>query len=498
MGWARVISGGPTGRYSIELDWGQSTRTTVLAALTARLAALDGRIVVAEANVLSADAQEATLLAEVTAQMDAYIAASIALPPGAPRPDSAGFKNAMLLLTKMRQFNSGMRLGLEKLKFERAVARERFTYWTNFNPVETRNAWCASLKEDKAPGSLVATLDIKGESDLIVIAPEARGWQPSDGVLTAREMMSPEQAFWNAAVLPGWQKFKPTYRWGTATSIDYAADTMNVTLGEARSSAQRLNVNQASTLAAVPVVYGLCNSKAFRVDDRVVVQFQGQDWTDPLVIGFLDNPRGCDWQCIGSSGVIPVYASTRLASADFLFDNWDSLDIFFKLPSVSASWINLKTASGDLSGETAAAIHPDITTKTTSHIHIARSYLTSDWSFDGDDAETRQVVAYIYRDGDDFVTGNPGFDLPPGYVCGLFLSVETFNNVPPLNEIAELRVMDGSTVVFNAAFRRTFPSGKWRLEVDSRSGITVLLVSDAMFFEQVRQLDGYTLYSEAP
>ena len=58
--------------------------------------------------------------------------------------------------------------------------------------------------------------------------------------------------------------------------------------------------------------------------------------------------------------------------------------------------------------------------------------------------------------------------------------------------------MDGSTVVFNAAFRRTFPSGKWRLEVDSRSGITVLLVSDAMFFEQVRQLDGYTLYSEAP
>jgi len=113
MGWARIVSGGPTGRYSIELDWGQSTRTTVLAALTARLAALDGRIVVAEANVLSADAQEATLLAGVTAQMDAYIAASIALPPGAPRPDSAGFKNAMLLLTKMRQFNSGMRLGLE-------------------------------------------------------------------------------------------------------------------------------------------------------------------------------------------------------------------------------------------------------------------------------------------------------------------------------------------------------------------------------------------------
>ena len=73
-----------------------------------------------------------------------------------------------------------------------------------------------------------------------------------------------------------------------------------------------------------------------------------------------------------------------------------------------------------------------------------------------------------------------------------------FNNQPPLNEIVELRIMDGSTVVFNAAFRTTFPSSKWRLEVDARSGITVLMASDAMFYEPVRQLDGYTLYSEAP
>ena len=214
MGWARIIDGGPTGRYNIELDWGESTRTAVLAALGVRVAELDAKLAIAEAKVITADAQEATLRAAVTAQMDAYIAASIALPPGSPRPDSSAFRSAMALLTKVRQGHAGLRLTVEKLKFERAVALDRVSYWTNFNSIESRPAWCSSLTEDAAPGSVVATLDIKGESDLIVIAPEARAWQPSDGVLTAREMMSPEQAFWNAAALPGWQKWQPTYRWG--------------------------------------------------------------------------------------------------------------------------------------------------------------------------------------------------------------------------------------------------------------------------------------------
>jgi hypothetical protein len=36
-----------------------------------------------------------------------------------------------------------------------------------------------------------------------------------------------------------------------------------------------------------------CDCRAFRIDDRVVVAFDGQDWASPRVVGFLDNPRGC-------------------------------------------------------------------------------------------------------------------------------------------------------------------------------------------------------------
>jgi hypothetical protein len=112
-------------------------------------------------------------------------------------------------------------------------------------------------------------------------------------LLTAREVQSPEQAFWNAAVLPGWQKWKPTYRLGTITALDVEADTASVTLDAATSSAQGLNVNQATSLTAVPVEYMTCNASAFEIGDACLVQFVGQDQAAPKVVGFKDHPKSC-------------------------------------------------------------------------------------------------------------------------------------------------------------------------------------------------------------
>ncbi len=489
MGWARIVDGGPTGRYTIELDWGESTRTAVLAALGARVAELDAKLVIAEAKVIAADAQEATLRAEVTAQMNAYIAASTSLPPGATRPDSSGFKNSMALLTKIRQANAGLRLTVDKLKFERAVALDRVSFWTNFNPTETRQAWCASLAEDVPAGALVATLDIKGESDLIVIAPEGRGWNPSDGVLTAREMMSPEQAFWNAAALPGWQKWKPTYRWGTVTAINFALDKMDVALGEANSSAQRLNVNQASALAAVPVIYGTCHSKAFKVGDRVIVQFQGQAWTQPVVIGFLDNPRGCDWMCIGTRNAFPLFATTRQASIDFLFANWSSLSVHFKASTFGSTWINLKDPSS-VPAELSVPPYNDFTDIDADYISLRRTYMAPSWSgtiplASADDAQ--QMYLHIFRPA--FIPGA----LPTGYLGGIFFNWQNISNQQMVDNIAEVRIMLGSDVIFNAATRVPVVDGDINREVRSRSGSQYLIGG-----YYILPLNGYTLYSEAP
>jgi hypothetical protein len=215
------------------------------------------------------------------------------LPPGSTGPTTALYRFELQALAKLRAKNAPLRLRMTALKFERTKVLNTIGQWQGYQTLETRSAWCADRTEGVPAGTLVATAEIPGESALVVICPGCRGWTPADGVLTAREVMSPAQAFLNAAILPGWQKFKPTYRWGTATAIDYAANTMSVALAEARSSAQALNVNQASSLSGVPVQYLTCNASAFEVGDRVVVEFQNQQWSQPRVIGFLDNPKPC-------------------------------------------------------------------------------------------------------------------------------------------------------------------------------------------------------------
>jgi hypothetical protein len=154
---------------------------------------------------------------------------------------------------------------------------------------QEREAWCVDLTED-AEGE-VGTIEVPGEPQRVLIAP---GGQGGLGKLMARALMSPEQAFYNAAILPGWQRFKPTYRVGTAIAVNKTANTMAVTLDDVTSTAQDLNVMKGPlALQNVPVQYMSCNAKAFEDGDRVVVEFVGMTWDNPRVIGFVQNPRRC-------------------------------------------------------------------------------------------------------------------------------------------------------------------------------------------------------------
>jgi hypothetical protein len=111
--------------------------------------------------------------------------------------------------------------------------------------------------------------------------------------LLSRELMSPEQVYFNAAVLPGWQKDLPTYRTGKLTFVDWDANLCNVSLDDARSSAQGLATNKTPQVNGIRFDYMSCNAKAFDNDSRVVLKFPGQSWDDPVVIGFVDTPRKC-------------------------------------------------------------------------------------------------------------------------------------------------------------------------------------------------------------
>jgi hypothetical protein len=123
--------------------------------------------------------------------------------------------------------------------------------------------------------------------------PASANPQYGDGSLRARELLSPEQAYWNVSVLPGWQKHKPMFRTGVLTAVDDDADIGTVELYPAASSAQSLDVNARQTLVDIPIEYMDCDAQPFDVGDRVVVEFGPGGWDDATVIGFVDTPRQC-------------------------------------------------------------------------------------------------------------------------------------------------------------------------------------------------------------
>ena len=298
MGVATIVSGGDEGRYTISVDTGEANRTALVARYTD---GIDQLAVMIENETTTLEAMELALDNTFQERLDlitsVYVSASASgASESVMAPLTLAYSQAMQVyqFERMKVVRQQALVDNYKLQRKNLIAkRERLNALVlTFE----RLAWCADFTEDTPPSSVVATIEIPGESDLILIANGCRAWNWGDGLLVDRALMSPELAFFNAAVLPGWQKWMPTYRWGTCTAIDHDANVMDVALADLHSSAQGLPVNQSASLARVPVQYMTCNSRAFDVGDRVVVIFNGQEWSDPYVIGFVDNPEPCiDW-----------------------------------------------------------------------------------------------------------------------------------------------------------------------------------------------------------
>ena len=160
---------------------------------------------------------------------------------------------------------------------------------------DIRDLWCADLTENLAGNK--ATLEINGEPEHMVLAPLSLEPLPDiperlpHGQLKPMRTMTTAQSVFNWTIMPGWQKWKPTYRTGVIGSI---ADGMaSVTLDDAHSYIKNFEINQAASLDAVPIDYMDCHAGAFEEGDHVVVMFADQDFGHPRVIGFVEEPRGC-------------------------------------------------------------------------------------------------------------------------------------------------------------------------------------------------------------
>lgn len=200
-------------------------------------------------------------------------------------------KGLQIELVKLQSEVKQIDLRLSNLIAENLSALKRRGQLEAIPEFRELRAWCADYTTDLAGEvGLVDVNDEGGQGTLIQpgfqdgAAYSAEG----DGALFPNLGQTAAQIYFNAAVMPGVQKWFPRYRIGTISNI--RNDVCDVMLDDARSSAQNLPINKASSLSDVPILYMDCNGAAFADGDKVLVRFTNNG---PLVVGFEKEPVPC-------------------------------------------------------------------------------------------------------------------------------------------------------------------------------------------------------------
>lgn len=288
MGKARIIESLGEGQYVIEIveareraELAKKDAEARAQKLQADISALDGRIASAQAAVSRAASAQDAAINQYRQEMTEQGASSVNI-------DSI----ALALLNAARQRDN---LKAEKrTKALRAAADNALIARINaLPPLRQMQAWCADYTDDLT--GEVATAEVPGEIGSVIIKPgfeNANQWSANeDGAIQPALASTPAGTFYNLAMMPGWQKWRPTFRTAVITGLD--GDTCSISLDAATSSQHGLSVNAQSSYSGVPILYMECDGGAFEVGDKVLVALVG-NVDRPTVVGFEREPRVCN------------------------------------------------------------------------------------------------------------------------------------------------------------------------------------------------------------
>lgn len=325
MGRGTIVSGGQDGQYQVKLDFGKTRMAGRILQVELYIAGLDPVITEMEAFVEEAKGKWEAAKAALDPLVEAY-AALLADPRQTSELNQQREQARRALAAKTQEVSADLatyqanKSLLERYKLEREGYRARKAALESVETERTVSAWCADLTED-AEGD-VATLEVPGEPREVLVAPGGTKPVPFvTGILLTREAMSPAQAFCNAAILPGWQKWRPIYAFATIDAINPSTDTASITFLAATSSVDDLGVTPGDSLNDVPVQYMTCNAGAFEEGDEVVVMFPTQRLDSARVIGFRNHPKPCSWVAwYGTWNGAVMYIDAPAMGADRYFE----------------------------------------------------------------------------------------------------------------------------------------------------------------------------------
>jgi len=291
MGKGRILTAHGEGRYTIEILEDRARAESAKALAEARVDDLGTRISDLETEYTDAQDVVDAAAAAIDQAIDDYHAEILA--DGTSATDIGAVTTELTVeLQEAASKRDAIAGQISALKFQRLAAQKRISLIDALPPLRQQDAWCADYTEDLSGD--VATAEVPGEIGQVIVKPGFEGanqWSAAeDGAIQPALSGTPASVFYNLAMMPGWQKWRPTFRIATISNIDN--DLCDINLDAATSSQQGLGVNSQGGYSGVPIMYMDCNGNAFEDGDSVLVGFSGN--TDkPMVVGFEKEPKAC-------------------------------------------------------------------------------------------------------------------------------------------------------------------------------------------------------------
>lgn len=291
MGKARILEAHGEGRYTIEIVEARERAESAKKQAQGRIAEHESALLALDSDIDSAQVAVNSAAADQDEAVAAYRNGNLDIKHLSKYAEAiaqaAGKRDQLVSQKRAKE----MLIAADETLIARVDA---------LPPLRKMQVWCADYTEDLS--GEIATAEVPGEIGSVIIKPgsEGRGWSSSDGAMQPALAGTPAGTFYNLAMMPGWQKWRPTYRVATITAID--GDQCDIDLDSASSSQQGLNVNTRNSYSNVQILYMDCNGGAFEEGDRVLVAFAG-NVDGPLVVGFEKEPRGCSIYVLRAQGM---------------------------------------------------------------------------------------------------------------------------------------------------------------------------------------------------
>lgn len=182
MGWATIENNLKEGLYRVKIDSGEDRRVALVNAANQALTIVGKQITASYEQVVIANGLEEEARQTISDAIDQIVVLN---DPGAVEIALRVFAELQKKYSLLIAANQPVRRQYQTLKISQSNLLRQLNTWTSLQTITYQEAWCVDYSTAGGTGGIVATVDIPGDSSLVLIAPGLRTFRYGDGTISS-------------------------------------------------------------------------------------------------------------------------------------------------------------------------------------------------------------------------------------------------------------------------------------------------------------------------